>query len=90
MDEKVLTMLNCYRMFPKGKKFEMCRTKIVCSALLYVWLVAVCCQIGYSDDTVLTLDELPGLGESLIIKSNGILTVNEGETAVIDGALHIN
>ena len=68
----------------------MRRTKIVCLALLSVWLVAVCCQIGYSDDTVLTLDDLSGLGESLIIKSNSIFTVNEGETAVIDGALHIN
>jgi len=65
----------------------MYRTKIVCLALFSVLLLTVCCQIGYSDDTVLTLDDLPGLGESLVIESDSILTVNEGETAVIGGVL---
>jgi len=65
----------------------MHRTKIACLALLSVLLVTVCCQIGYSSDTVLTLDDLPGLGESLVIESDSILTVNEGETAVIGGVL---
>jgi hypothetical protein len=53
-------------------------------------LVTVCCQVGYSADTVLTLDDLPGVGESLVITSDSILTVEEGETAVIGGALQIN
>ena len=65
----------------------MHRTKIVCLALFSVLLVTVCCQVGYSDDTVLSLDDLPGLGESLVIESDSILTVNEGETAVIGGVL---
>ena len=69
------------------RKNEMCRTKIVCLALFSVLLVTVCCQVGYSDDTVLSLDDLPGLGESLVIESDSILTVNEGETAVIGGVL---
>ena len=78
-------MVNCYKRFPKGEKIEMHRPKIACLALLSVLLVTVCCQIGYSSDTVLTLDDLPGLGESLVIESDSILTVNEGETAVIGG-----
>ena len=80
-------MVNCYKRFPNGEKIEMHRTKIACLALLSVLLVTVCCQIGYSSDTVLTLDDLPGLGESLVIESDSILTVNEGETAVIGGVL---
>ena len=80
-------MVNCYKRFPNGEKIEMHRTKIVCLALFSVLLVTVCCQVGYSDDTVLSLDDLPGLGESLVIESDSILTVNEGETAVIGGVL---
>jgi len=68
----------------------MYRTKIVCLTLLSVLLVTVCCQVGYSADTVLTLDDLPASGESLVITSDSILTVDEGETAVIEGALQIN
>jgi hypothetical protein len=52
--------------------------------------VAVCCQVGYSADTVLTLDDLPGAGESLVIDSDSILTVNQGETATIEGELYVN
>jgi len=48
---------------------------------------AVCCQLGYSSDTVLTLDDLPSLYEFLIIESDSTLTVNEGETAIIEGVL---
>ena len=80
-------MVNCYKRFPNGEKIEIHRTKIVCLALLSVLLVTVCCQIGYSSDTVLTLDDLLGLGESLVIESDSILSVNEGETAVIGGVL---
>jgi len=87
LEEKVLTRINCYKRFPNGEKLEMHRTKIVCLALLSVLLVTLCCQVGYSDDTVLSLDDLPGLGESLVIESDSILTVNEGETAVIGGVL---
>lgn len=65
----------------------MCRTKMVCLALFSVLLVAVCCQIGYSTDMVLTLDNLPDVGESLVITSDSVLTVNEGESAVIDASL---
>jgi hypothetical protein len=36
------------------------------------------------------LDDLPGVGESLVITSDSILTVDEGETAAIEGALQIN
>jgi hypothetical protein len=68
----------------------MRRTKIVCLTLLSLLLVTACCQVGYSADTVLTLDELPGVGESLVITSDSILTVDEGETAAIEGALQIN
>jgi len=68
----------------------MRRTKIVCLTLLSVLLVAACCQVGYSAHTVLSLDDLPASGESLVITSDSILTVDEGETAVIEGALQIN
>jgi hypothetical protein len=74
----------------KRRKKEMFRTKIVCLTLLSVLLITVCCQVGYSADTVLTLDDLPSSGESATITSDGILTVEEGETAVIKGVLQIN
>jgi hypothetical protein len=68
----------------------MCKTKIMCLALLSVLLVSVCCQVGYSADTVLTLDDLPDTGESLVIESDSILTVNQGETATIEGEVYVN
>jgi hypothetical protein len=68
----------------------MCKTKIMCLALLSVLLVSVCCQVGYSADTVLTLDDLPDAGESLVIESDSILTVNQGETATIEGEVYVN
>lgn len=68
----------------------MRRTKIVCLALFSVLLVTVCYQVGYSEDTVLTIDDLPGAGESLVIDSDSTLTVNEGETAVIAGVLTLS
>jgi hypothetical protein len=68
----------------------MCRTKIVCLTLLAVLSVAFCCHVGYSEDKVLTIGDLPGSGESLVIESDSILTVNGGETAVIEGALSVN
>jgi len=77
-------------MFQAEKKIEMCRTNIVCLTLLSVLLVAVCCQVGYSADTVLNLDDLPVSGESMVITSDSILTVDAGETAVIEGALQID
>lgn len=50
----------------------------------------VSCQVGYSTET-LTLEDLPGPGETLVIDSHSILAVNVGETAVIDGAfLYVN
>jgi hypothetical protein len=70
----------------------MRRTKIVCLTLLSTLLLAVCCQTGYSADTVLTLDDLPGAGESLVITSDSVLIVDEDESATIDEAalLQIN
>ncbi|HDQ05187.1 MAG TPA: hypothetical protein ENN36_00500 [Candidatus Bathyarchaeota archaeon] len=65
----------------------MCRTKIVCLTLLFALLVTVCCQVGYSADTVLTLDDLPGVGKSLVVTSDSVLTINDDESAVIDDAL---
>jgi hypothetical protein len=48
------------------------------------------CQVGYSTET-LTLEDLPSSGETLVINSDSILTVNVGETAAIDSAfLYVN
>jgi hypothetical protein len=60
---------------------------IMCFVLVAVLSMAFCCQVGYSEDTVLTIDDLPGLYESLVIESDSTLTVNTGETAVIEGVL---
>ncbi|MCW4034653.1 MAG: hypothetical protein NWF03_04745 [Candidatus Bathyarchaeota archaeon] len=68
----------------------MQKNKIVCLILLAVLSVAVCCQIGYSDEPVLTLDNFPSAGESSIINSDGILTVNAEESAVIQGTVYVN
>jgi hypothetical protein len=55
----------------------MYRPKIVCPALFSLLLIAtVCCQIGYSEYNMLAIDDLPGVGESLVIDTNSILTVN--------------
>jgi hypothetical protein len=52
--------------------------------------VFVFCQVGYSSDT-LTSDDLPGVGESLVISSDSILTIGADETVVVDDAvLQIN
>jgi hypothetical protein len=39
---------------------------------------------------MLPIDDLPGVGESLVIEANSILTVNQGETATIEGNLYVN
>ena len=66
----------------------MIRNKVFCVVFLSILLsVSVFCQVGYSAETVLTLDDLPSLYESLVIESDSVLTVNEGETAVIGGVL---
>ncbi|GEM_PF-2691187 len=89
--KRVLTAVNCHKNFQAGKKIEMCRNKIVCLTLLSMLLLAVCCQTCYSADTVLTLDDLPDVGGSLVITSDSVLTVDEGESAVVDEAvLQIN
>ncbi|MCW4016899.1 MAG: hypothetical protein NWF06_11055 [Candidatus Bathyarchaeota archaeon] len=64
----------------------MPKTKFMCFVLLTVLSLAACCPVGYSQ-AVLTLDDLPSSGESLVVSSDSVLTVNEGETAVIDGAV---
>ena len=52
--------------------------------------MSVCCQVGYSEYDMLPIDDLPGVGESLVIEANSILTVNQGETATIEGNLYVN
>ena len=68
----------------------MYRPKIVCLALFSLLLLAACCQVGYSQYDILTINDLPGVGESLVIDADSILTVNQGETATIEGSLFIN
>ena len=68
----------------------MHKSKIVCLVFIAVLSVAVCCQISYCADTMLTLDELPGLGESLVITSDTRVIINEGETALVQGVLSVN
>lgn len=59
--------------------------------LLSIFLsVFVFCQVGYSSDT-LTSDDLPGVGESLVISSDSALTIGVDESVVVDEAvLQIN
>jgi len=52
--------------------------------------MSVCCQVGYSEYDMLPIDDLPGVDESLVIEANSILTVNQGETATIEGNLYVN
>jgi len=68
----------------------MDKMKIIFFVLLTVLSVAFCCPVGYSEDTVLTLDDLPGAGESVVIDSDSVLTVNQGETVTIEGTLSVN
>ncbi len=68
----------------------MYRRKILWVALFSVLLMSVCCQVGYSEYNMLTIDDLPDVGESLVIDANSILTVNQGETATIEGNLYVN
>jgi len=65
-------------------------SKILCLALFSVLLLSVCCQVGYSEYTVLNIDDLPVMGESLVIETHSILTINQGETAIIEGNLYVN
>lgn len=64
---------------------------ISCLLLLSIFLsVFVFCQVGYSSDT-LTSDDLPGVGESLVISSDSALTIGVDESVVVDEAvLQIN
>ncbi|MBN1245334.1 hypothetical protein JXA31_07045 [Candidatus Bathyarchaeota archaeon] len=65
----------------------MFRSKFVCLTLVSLLLaVFVSCQVGYSAET-LTLDDLPGKFESLIIESDSTLTIDAGEAGVIEGVL---
>jgi hypothetical protein len=65
-------------------------SKVMFLVLFSLLLVTVCCPVGYSEDTVLSINDLPSSGESLLIDSDTVLTVKENESAVIDGALQIN
>jgi len=69
----------------------MYRSKSVCLTLVSLLLVVfISCQVGYSAEP-LTLDDLPGSGETWVIETDSILTVDVGETAVIDGVvLYVN
>lgn len=66
-------------------------SKFICLTLIsLLFVVSVCCEVGYSTET-LTLEDLPGSGETWVIENDSMLTVNEGETAVIDGVfLYVN
>ena len=86
-----LKIVTCINRVLKGETSKMYKKRIICLALLSVLLcVTVFCQVAYSEDTVLTVDDLPTAGESLVIESDSVLTVNEDETAAIEGALSIN
>jgi len=64
-------------------------SKFVCLTLvLFLLTVFVSCQVGFSAET-LTLDDLPGSSETLVIDSDSVLTVDEGETALSLGVLSI-
>ncbi|PVX26264.1 MAG: hypothetical protein CW691_01950 [Candidatus Bathyarchaeum sp.] len=58
--------------------------------LLVVLSLVAFCQVGYSTESVLTLDDLPTSGESVLISSDSVFAVNSGETAVIEGTLSVN
>ena len=67
----------------------MWRNRFVClTVVLLLLVVVVSCQVGYSAE-ILTLDDLPGSGETLVIDSDSILTVDVGETALSLGVLTI-
>jgi hypothetical protein len=69
----------------------MYKKRIISLLLLSIFVgLSVLCPIGHSEATVLTFDDLPGVGESLVIESDSVLTVDKGETATIEGALSIN
>jgi hypothetical protein len=80
------------RTFSEGETSKMYKKRIICLTLLSALLfLSLFCHVGYSADAVLTLHDLPGVGESLVISSDSVLTVNVDESAVIDGAaLQIN
>jgi hypothetical protein len=65
-------------------------SKVMFLVLFSLLLVTVCCPVGYSEDTVLSINDLPSSGESLLIDSDSILTVNHGETVTIDGDVSVN
>ena len=67
----------------------MRRSKFVCLTVVSLLLVVVVsCQVGYSTE-ILTLDDLPDSGETLVIDADSILTIDEGETALSLGVLTI-
>jgi len=67
----------------------MRRSKFVCLTVVSLLLVVVVsCQVAYSTE-ILTLDDLPDSGETLIIDADSILTIDEGETALSLGVLTI-
>jgi hypothetical protein len=59
----------------------------MCTLLLVVLVLPVFCQVVYSEPEVLTLDDLPTLYGSLTIRSDSILTINEGESGAVEGVL---
>jgi hypothetical protein len=68
----------------------MCKTKIMFLALFSISLVTVCCNVGYSEATVLSINDLPSSGESLLIDSDSVLAVNHGEAVTIEGDISVN
>lgn len=68
----------------------MQKTNLMCLVLIVVLSFSVFCQVSYCADTILTSDDLPGLGESLLITSDTRIIINEGETALVQGDLSVN
>ena len=57
---------------------------------IFVLSFSVFIQAVYCADTLLTSDDLPGLGESLVITSDARVIINQGETALVQGVLSVN
>jgi hypothetical protein len=68
----------------------MQKMNLTCLTLIVVLSFSVCCQVSYCAKTVLPLEDLPGLGGSLVVTSDSKVIIDRGETAVIQGVLSVN
>lgn len=69
---------------------NMQKSNFMCLIFVVVLSFSVFCQVTYCADTILTSDDLPSLGESLVITSDTRVIVKEGETALVQGVLSVN